>query len=186
MRLRFLVMFSVLSGTTFWASQAPAQILERIVASIAADYRERNAWPEPYVGPDRQAVADPFAIMVRNGWRAQNMLADVHFKEKGELNEAGRSVIRSVVYDVSSQYRTIFIRRSYQREDMTARIAAIEKYVAALQPEAGPPPIQETNADLPTYLHGWPTKSVTRDFQIKPPDGIYLAPPSSTLPSDSK
>jgi len=182
MRLKLLRVFVVLSGTLSYASSAPAQVLERVVASIAADYRERNAWPEPYVDADRQSVVEPFDIMTRNGWRAQNMLADVHFKDKGELNEAGRSVIRSVVYDVPSQFRTIFVRRSHQRDEMKARMASIEKYVAALQPEAGPPPIQETNAELPAYLYGSPTKSTSRDFKVESSTSPYLAAPSSTLP----
>ena len=79
---RFIsAVFAVLAGVAPAIAQescsdpCPRGILEE----IADGYYENHRWPYPYSYADQQAVRDPFVIMVQNGWRRQNLLADYHF-----------------------------------------------------------------------------------------------------------
>ena len=56
------------------------------------DYRRNVEWPEPFLQPDRAATVTPFALMIANGWRRQNLLSDYHFLDDGtQLNLAGET-----------------------------------------------------------------------------------------------
>ena len=82
-------------------------------SSVARDTKRRNCWPKPWVCPDRQAVQAPFAVMVANGWRLQNMLGDHHFAAvTGELTEAAHLKIRWILTEAPQQQRTIYVHRA--------------------------------------------------------------------------
>ena len=90
-----LIVFAVVTLTTIPLS---ADWLCDFCNSVARDTKRRNCWPAPFNCPDRQTVRAPFAIMVNNGWRRQNMLGDFHFEATtGQLTEAGKLKIRWIV-----------------------------------------------------------------------------------------
>lgn len=113
--------------------------------SMAQDYAQRNQWPFPYVCPDREAVRAPFAIMVHNGWRRQNMLCEEHFKEgTEELTEAGRLKVQRIMTEVPAPHRTIYVRRAESPETTAARIQAVQELAAKYSPDGSPAVVQET------------------------------------------
>ena len=74
--------------------------------SVARDTKRRNCWPEPFTRPDRYAVRAPFALMVSNGWRRQNLLGEHHFVDQGgKLTEAGRLKIRWILTEAPQHHR---------------------------------------------------------------------------------
>jgi len=161
------------------ASTAPAraQCLETIVRSIADDYRQANWWPYPYVCPDRQAVVAPLQIMIDNGWRRQNLVADQHFKgKKGELNAAGERMIRWIVLEAPQHHRTIFVRRADTEEETAARIAAVQHFAAKASTDGNVPPVLETTVSPAGRPADWPNprdSSISRKYPIAVPNN-YL------------
>jgi len=146
--------------------------------SIAQDYAERNHWPMPYVCPDREAVRAPFALMVHNGWRRQNMLCDEHFKEgTAELTEAGRLKVQRIMTEVPAPHRTIYVRRAESPEVTAARIQAVYDLAAKFSPDGSPPVVQETTV-APAGWSAERVDAVTRKFQTAVPVP-QLPPPQS-------
>ncbi len=116
------------------------------LTSVARDTKRRNCWPNPFACPDRQTVRMPFAIMVSNGWRRQNMLGDFHFEQKtGQLNEAGKLKIRWILYEAPEQHRAIFIHIAQTNEETEARLASVQSVTASLVPRNEMPPIMITS-----------------------------------------
>ena len=94
--LACLVLLAVLAA----AVPAEAQCsrfdrLEYMWYSVCRDFKRNNCWPEAFTPADRLATRAPFVLMVNNGWRRQNMLAEHHFEEgTATLNESGELKIR--------------------------------------------------------------------------------------------
>ncbi len=152
---------------------------------LAQDYGQRNQWPFPYVCPDREAVWAPFAIMVHNGWRRQNMLCEEHFKEgTAELTEAGRLKIQRIMTEVPAPHRTIYVRRAESPEATAARIQAVQELAARFSPDGSPPVVHETTV-APA---GWSAErldKINRKFleAVPPPQ---LPPPENTQSGGSQ
>jgi hypothetical protein len=178
---RFIsAVFAVLAGVASAVAQdscsdpCPRGILE----DIADGYYENHRWPYPYSYADQQAVRDPFVIMVQNGWRRQNLLADYHFLEKtGQLNEAGQTAIRRIAQEVTAQHRMIYVRRALTTEETAARIAAAQQYAAKVALDGNVPPVAETSVRPAGYPAGWPPSregAVSRNFRVSVPKEMYL------------
>ena len=89
--------------------------------------RRVNHWPQPFVYPDRRSSVAPFRLMVSKGWKAQNTVGAHLFDEKtGELNEAGKLKIRSILADTPMAYRSIFVHMGTNREDTTRRVDVVQ------------------------------------------------------------
>jgi len=174
-RLEVSVLF-LLAGIAS-AVPARAQCLETLARSIADDYRQANRWPFPYVCPDRQAVAAPFQIMIDNGWRRQNLVADQHFKgKKGELSAAGERMIRWIVQEAPRQHRTIFVRRADTEEETAARMAAVQQFAIKVSSDGNVPPVLETTVSPAGHPADWPNprdSSISRKYPITVPNN-YL------------
>jgi hypothetical protein len=114
--------------------------------SMVRDTKRRNCWPAPFECPDRQAARTPFAIMVNNGWRRQNMLGDYYFEPTtGQLTEAGRLKIRWIVFEAPEQHRAIFVHIAQTIEETSTRMANVQAQVALIAPQAEMPPIMQTS-----------------------------------------
>ena len=75
------------------------------------------------------------ALMVSNGWRKQNMLADHHFAdESGVLTEAGRMKVRWILTEAPRHHRTIYVHRDEDAEVTAARIDYVQQLAAETQP----------------------------------------------------
>lgn len=136
---------------------------------FARDFAERNQWPYPYVCPDRESVRAPFALMVQNGWRRQNMLTEEHFKDgSAELTEAGRLKVQWIMTDVPLPHRMIFIRRADTVEKTSTRIQTVQKLAARLSTDGAAPVVSETTISPA----GWPADrvdAISRKFQTSIP-----------------
>jgi hypothetical protein len=183
MRVRSLVSFcAVFSLLVVGSTAANAQCKHGgscetgFFEQFAADFAERNAWPYPYVCPDREAVRAPFAIMVQNGWRRQNMLTDAHFKDQGaELTDAGKLKIQWILTGVPSPHRTIFVHRADTPELTEARIRSVQQLASKGSPDGSVPAVLESTVSPA----GWPADkadAVSRKF--------HTALPLPQLPKD--
>ena len=139
---RFII-FAVVTLTTLPLS---ADWLCDFFNSVARDTKRRNCWPAPFICPDRQAVREPFAIMVNNGWRRQNMLGDFYFEPTtGQLTEAGKLKIRWIVFEAPEQHREIFVHIAQTSEETQARLAYVTAEAGSLAPQGQVPPIMQTS-----------------------------------------
>jgi hypothetical protein len=138
--------------------------------SVVRDTKRRNCWPQPFVIPDRHAVRSPFAVMVANGWRRQNLLGDHHFVDQsGELTEAGRLKVRWVLTEAPQHHRTIYVHTADNPELTAARIDSVQQLAAQLVPEGELPLVLETG--IPAQ--GWPAARadmIGRKFEESTPE----------------
>lgn len=137
-----LIVFAVVTLSTV---AAPADWFCDLFNSAVKDTKRRNCWPAPFQCPDRQTVRTPFAVMVNNGWRKQNMLSDFHFEPTtGKLTEAGQMKIRWIMFEAPEQHRAVFIHMAKYPEETESRLAAVHEYVASVAPQKELPPISVT------------------------------------------
>ena len=154
-----------------WAAETQAEDwICKAMSHIAKETKRRNCWPDPFVAPDRQSVRAPFAMMVQNGWRRQNMLSDYHFEpDTGALTEAGRLKIRWILREAPSQHRLIYVHTADSPEQTAARVDQVQQVAAAMVHRGDLPPVLET--DIPDQ--GWPASQVDiigRKFEASIPD----------------
>lgn len=144
-----LIVFAIVTLTTLSSS---ADWLCDFGNTVARDTKRRNCWPAPFECFDRQTARTPFAIMVSNGWRKQNMLGDFHFEPTtGQLTEAGKLKIRWIVFEASAQHRDIFVHIGETPEETEIRLACVRAQAAFLVPENEIPPITQTKISAPEY-----------------------------------
>lgn len=139
------------------ASPVEAQVVHDFWDSVIRDTKRNNCWPDAFLRADRLAVRAPFALMVKNGWRRQNMLADHHFKEGGNtLNEAGELKIRWIMTEAPKHHRDIYVRRGLTPEATVARMEAVREFALQFAEEGRLPTVLETSLDAV----GWPARRV--------------------------
>ena len=138
------------------ATQVSADWFFGIFDSIAKDTKRRQCWPDPFAAPDRAAARMPFATMVANGWRRQNMLGEFHFEPStGQLTEAGRLKVRWILTTGPEQHRLIYVHTADTDQETSARLAAVQQLATQIAPNNLPPV-------LPTSIseEGWPASEV--------------------------
>jgi len=153
-------LFGLIVGLVCFACAIPAEAnwFTEFCGGVIRDTKRRNCWPEPFVGPDRQSVRAPFAIMVAKGWERQNMLADHHFVDpsSGELSESGKLKVRWILQEAPRQHRIVYVHQSEHAAVTTARIDAVQQYITSINTQDELPPVVETN--MPAG--GWPASRV--------------------------
>ena len=128
-----------------------------IVHPIKRDTCRNNCWPAPFVRIDAEAVRAPLAIMVRNGWRRQNVMGSHHFdSQSGDLTLAGKAKVRAIIIESPAQHRTIFVQRSLRAETTMSRIDAVQRAATAILPEGELPAVEPTDLSPP----GWPASQI--------------------------
>jgi hypothetical protein len=155
---------------TAWTATVSADPLLNAIASIGRDFKRRNCWPEPFVYSDRQAVREPLAVMVGNGWQRQNLVSDPHFQSGGtELSEAGRRRLLDILNEAPEQHRVIFVYRGASPQETATRIATVQLFVS--QSAYGGQAIPVVESSRPG--DEWPASridAVTRKFEAAVPD----------------
>ncbi len=181
--VRCLLAFAVIVTTFAYAGPAQAQNCWRWEVfwdSVARDWERNNCWPEPFIRADRYAVRAPFVLMVHNGWRRQNLLADHHFEEgTSVLNEAGRIRIRWIATQAPKHHRTIYLSRAENPEMTADRVAAVQEYLGQVVQQGDVPTVLETDLDA----FGWPASRVDmieRQWQNSAPDPRLPEPAASS------
>jgi len=177
MMARFVQLAVLAAISLAWITPASAGWIGCVVdgtkafcRSVARDTKRRNCWPEPFLRPDRHAVRAPLAVMVSNGWRRQNLLADHHFIDQGgKLTEAGRMKIRWILTEAPLQHRTIYVHRADDPQITAARIDNVQQLAAQLVPEGALPLVLETSIPV----RGWPAARadmIGRKFEASTPE----------------
>lgn len=164
---------AVLIVVAFQATTPLAQAgwMHRACRHLYCNYVRSERWPRPYILPDREAVVEPFHIMVNNGWKAQNTLDPSHFqKGTGELTEAGRLKVYFITTHAPPQFRTIYVTRDLESEETANRMASVQKFLG-MMPNAMGDMVQvvETSIAPP----GWPADyvdTIGRKFAESTPD----------------
>ncbi|MFH1918558.1 MAG: hypothetical protein ABIP48_01545 [Planctomycetota bacterium] len=157
MMVRCVSVSLILLAGLAYASPAEAQAVQDFWHSVIRDAKRNNCWPEAFLPADRLAVRAPFALMVRNGWRRQNMLADHHFQVGGNtLNEAGELKVRWIMTEAPRHHRDIYVHRAPTPEATVARIEAVQEVALQFAGEGQLPNVLETSLDAA----GWPATRV--------------------------
>jgi hypothetical protein len=136
---------------------AGAVLAGDFVGSVVRDVKRRQCWPEPFVTYDAATARTPFAAMVSNGWRRQNMLGDNYFDlSTGELNEAGSLKLRWILLESPPQHRSVYVHVAGTEGETASRIAAVQQEMNKIAPQAAIVPV------LPTTIpdDGWPADRV--------------------------
>ena len=120
--LRCFSTMLVLSVVASVAAPAHAQWLSNFSDSVHQDYRRNTTWPAPFQQADRESVNLPFALMVANGWRRQNLMSDYLFNENSpQLTKAGELKLRYILTQMPPNRRTVFVQRGMTPEETAAR-----------------------------------------------------------------
>lgn len=124
--------------------------------------RRVEAWPEPFVIPDREAVRDPFKVMADNGWKQQNTLNDEWFnKEDNELNHAGKIKLRQMLNEFPPHRRQVFVLEGQTQDVTSMRVASVYKNLAEIAPDQAPCSVLTTRIPGPVGA-GWYIQGVHR------------------------
>ena len=143
--MRYFICLAVTAALLATAATAQADWLHRSYYSMRRDFHRNNAWPEPFIWPDQQAVCAPFAVMVQNGWRLQNTLGPHHFREgTSELTDAGQLKVTWILTEAPAPYRTIFVERGATPQATASRIRTVQTAAARIVPDAAAV-VMETN-----------------------------------------
>jgi hypothetical protein len=150
-------------------SLASATEIKQFYYQCKLDYHRNNAWPEPFIWPDRAAVCAPFGVMIHNGWRMQNTLAAHHFREgTDQLTDAGKMKVMWILNEAPAANRTIYVERASTPELTGGRIRHVQTLAAGAAMEGVSPPVFETG--IPA--RGWPADQIdatTRAFTDSAP-----------------
>lgn len=159
------------------ASQASADFFCGVFTNIAKETKRRQCWPDPFAGPDRAAARAPFATMVANGWRRQNMMGDFHFNPNtGELTEAGKQKVRWILTVGPQQHRVLYVHTGTTEQETAARLAAVQELASQISPSNLPPVLATSISDA-----GWPAAEVdaiSRKYMSSTPVPRLAAPTS--------
>jgi hypothetical protein len=137
-----LAVIIVTSGT----SSAWGVWVDAKVHQIRRGYHQNEMWPWPFICQDRAAAREPFAIMVDNGWRRQNLLGPHHFKaDTGRLTTAGELKVHWIMTQTPPDHRTVFVERSLDGQVTAQRLAAAREYAAQVTGDGRTPMVSETH-----------------------------------------
>jgi hypothetical protein len=171
--LRYGLAILLLWTIVLSASPAQAQWFSNFWEGVHRDYHRNVAWPEPFLKADRDSVTTPFALMVSNGWRRQNLLSDYHFNDDtSQLNLAGETKLRYIMTQMPPQRRAVFVQRALTSDVTAGRLEAVQLAAVKIASANGDKSIpQVAESDLPN--DGWPAdeiNDVAKRFQSTRPD----------------
>ena len=128
------------------AFEASAVWIDSTVHYVRSGYRRNELWPWPYICPDRAAVREPFALMVENGWRRQNLLGPHHFDAAtGKLTTAGELKVHWIMTQAPPERRGIFVERSLEASVTASRIEAARDYATRVAADGRTPQVGDTH-----------------------------------------
>jgi len=156
MPVRFYAVIGLVLVAVGSATQAAVGQCFGIVDSVVQDTKNRNSWPYPFICADRAAVPAPYAVMVANGWRRQNMLGEYHFEPgTAKLTEAGRLKVRWILTVGPQQHRLIYVHRAETDDETSARMATVLLLASKITPYDLPPVLATSISD-----EGWPADQI--------------------------
>lgn len=127
------------------ASNATAVWVDSAVSYIDRGRCRNEAWPWPYICPDRCAAREPFELMIRNGWRRQNLLGSHHFNQAtNRLTTAGELHVRWIMTQAPEARRQVYIERALDPSVTSERVAAVREYAGQVAIDGQEPQVFET------------------------------------------
>jgi len=112
---------------------------------VGLQRRRVNAWPDPFVIPDRELVRAPFKTMADNGWKLQTTLSDHLFTvEENELTYAGQLKLRWILTQIPPHRRRIYVLEGRTSEETGTRVASVYRHLADFSPGGVPCPVLVT------------------------------------------
>jgi len=184
-RITRAVLFTLIAfGLTGVLSADEQETPDTFFNSFYRDTKRRNCWPEPFTAPERAAVRAPFATMVINGWRRQNLLSSHYFDSStGNLNEAGVLKVRWIINEAPQQHRIVYVRTADTQEETSRRLAIVQEQVVQITPpDAIAVPVLLTSISD----EGWPAErvdAISRSYQKSIPTPRLPASSSSSSSS---
>lgn len=128
------------------AGSAQAFWLDEFYCYLESRRQENNRWPEQFVEQDRINATAPFDIMIRNGWRRQNLLGSHHFNEDcTALSRAGELRVQWILTQAPPEHRQIFIERALQADVTQQRIDTANQFAATVVTDGVVPQAQDTH-----------------------------------------
>ena len=113
---------------------------------VHVDWHRNNAWPEPFVSVDRQAVRGPLAMMADRGWQLQNTIPNELFHpETQKLTRAGELKVEWTLTQMPVHRRSLFVLRGRTPEITEMRLKSVEKAAAAVTGDASSAMISVTD-----------------------------------------
>lgn len=149
-------------SVTLWAYTAYsdsvfAQGVKGFFHSIKVDAVRNACWPDAFVPADRTNARLPFVIMVHNGWKRQNLIADHYFAEDGKtLTDAGKRQVQWIVTQAPLSHRAIYVKEGEDATITEARVKAVGEVASKYLGPEQKPDIRVTNISPP----GWPAELV--------------------------
>lgn len=129
---------AAIPADAFWLGEFYCYLEER--------REENNAWPAQFVEQDRANAAAPFDIMIRNGWRRQNLLGSHHFNEDcTQLTQAGKLRVQWILTQAPAEHRQLFVERSLNAEMTENRVATVNDFATTVVRDGYALPAQETH-----------------------------------------
>lgn len=138
----------ILIAAIVFAAVTPAQAfwLDSFYCYLEERREENNRWPEQFVGQDRIGASAPFDVMIRNGWRKQNLLGGHHFSHDcTALTEAGKLKVQWILTQAPQAHRQVFIERSLDADLTSQRIETANQFASQVVQEGLASPVQETH-----------------------------------------
>lgn len=113
-------------------------------------YDRNNAWPDPFNDLDARSVIMPFEIQKRNGWRTQNTIGSLMFRESdGALVSSGHEKIYQIATQAPPSRREIYVLRGRTERETNARVDSVRQSLARMNLRQGTPAI--AIIDRPPY-----------------------------------
>jgi len=113
---------------------------------VHLDWHRNNAWPEPFVQVDRQAVRTPIEMMVDKGWQLQNTIPHELFDlETQELTRAGELKVQWILTQMPTRRRIVFVLKGNTAEVTQTRLESVEKAATVVVGEVAPSMIAITD-----------------------------------------
>jgi hypothetical protein len=149
---------------------ADANIFASIWRDFNRSYHRNRCWPHPFVDADNMAVRAPFAAMIENGWRLQNMVGSHHFDPNTlALNEAGRRHVHWVLTQAPVHHRIVYVERALTEQETAARYASVQRHARHFTVPGQPLDIRISDV----MAQGWPADyadAVNVKFRESTPD----------------
>jgi hypothetical protein len=143
---RILIAATIIAVTASCVPSIQGAWFDSTKRYIRRGYHRNQAWPWPFMCPDRVAAREPFCIMVDNGWRRQNLLGPHHFNADGDkLTTAGELRVRWIMTQAPPDRRSIFIERSVEPELTAQRLATARDFAAQVALDGQMPEVFETH-----------------------------------------
>ena len=160
--------FLLLAATLMVGGNTPARAgWDEFWAEFDLHRRRVEAWPDPFVIPDREAVRDPFRIMADNGWKQHNTFNDEWFnKENNELSLAGKIKLRQMLNEFPPHRRQVFVLEGQTQDVTSVRVASVYKCLAEIAPDQQPCNVLTTRIPAPVGV-GWLVQGVYRSTALR-------------------